>query len=47
MLYISLEGKKKRLYINLKAIGKLILSLLFVAAYLYVSNQEYLTLINK
>ena len=46
MLYISLEGKKKRLYINFKAIGKIILAIGFIAAYLYVSNQEYLTLIN-
>lgn len=47
MLYITLEGSKKRLYINYKAIGKLILALGFIAAYLYISNQDYLTLINK
>lgn len=46
MLYITLRGSKKRLYVNLKAIGKVILALLFVAAYLYLSNQDYLSMIN-
>lgn len=45
MLYITLEGKKRRLYINLNAIGKLILALGFIAAYLYVSNMDYLSMI--
>ena len=47
MLYITLNNSKKRLYINYKAIGKLILAIGFIAAYLYISNQDYLTLINK
>lgn len=47
MLYITLEGSKKRLYINYKALGKLILAIGFIAAYLYLSNMDYQTLMNR
>ena len=47
MLYINYENSEKRLYINVKAIGKLLLGITFVVAYLYVSNQEYLLMLGK
>lgn len=50
MLYITLNNSKKRLYINYRAIGRLLkgilITVLFIAIYLYTSNQDYLTLIN-
>lgn len=42
MLYLSLRGNKKRLYINVEAIGQALLVASWFIAYLYLSNQDYL-----
>ena len=47
MLYISYGSSKRKLYINVKAIGKILLGLGMLAAYFYVSHQDYLTAIGK
>ena len=46
MLYITLKGSRKYLYINITAISKYILVAALVIMFLYVSNQEYLSYIN-
>mgnify|MGYP000930747505 CR=1 FL=1 len=42
MLYLRLRGIKKRLYINVEAIGQALLVVGWLVAYLYLSNQDYL-----
>ena len=47
MLYINYGNSKKRVYVNVKAIGQVLLGMALIAAYLYVSNQEYLIMLGK
>lgn len=46
MLYVNLSNNR-RLYVNAKKIGKILLVVGWITAYLYLSNQEYLTFIKK
>ena len=45
MLYITLKGSSKRLYINLKALSTITVAAMLLWGMFYVSNQEYLALI--
>ena len=47
MIYIRLKGSKKELYINIKAIGQVIFIIGYIAAFLYLSNQDYLEATGK
>ena len=47
MLYISYGSSKRKLYINVKAIGKVLLGIGALAAYFYASHQDYLMAIGK
>ena len=47
MLYITLKGSKKRLYVNLKGLGGILLAVGYIIAYMYLSNQDYLSIIGK
>lgn len=44
MLYIRVGNNRKQLYINIKAIGQVLFFIIWIAAYLYFSNQDYLAL---
>ena len=45
MLYITLKGSSKRLYINLGALKAITVAVVLLLGMFYVSNQEYLALI--
>lgn len=47
MLYISYGLSKRKLYINVKAIGRILLALGMLTAYFYASHQDYLMAIGK
>lgn len=47
MLYINYGNSEKRLYINVKAIGKILLGVGYFLAYAYLSNQALLTILGK
>ena len=43
MLYLRWNNSKKQLYINLKALGQVLFVVGYLVAYLYLSNQDYLS----
>lgn len=42
MLYLWFRDSKKKLYINIKAIGQVLFVIGWIVAYIYLSNQDYL-----
>ena len=42
MLYFWFKDSNRKLYVNVKAIGQVLFVLGWVAAYLYLSHQDYL-----
>lgn len=47
MLYLRFKNSNKRMYINVKEIGKILAIIGIVVSYFYLSKMDYLTLINK
>lgn len=47
MLYVSYGSSRRKLYINVKAIGKVLMGIAMIGSYLYVSHMDYLTAIGR